>query len=462
MADATEETCRNEARGAIMRRYITLRLILLTGLACGVSCKKNSDEASDSDSSDTTVVSTEEGGGNVDGGEVVVTDADEVPSKDGSSSGSGNVGGSGSGDDGGTGSSDDGGTGDDGEPTCDSANPPKGFILGTGQSRTQSPTFSWSAPTVGCASTASFEIALGTTVGGNEVVDWTDVGSSLSGQFTGISPNLNHSIDFYISVRAIDGESNVSASISSSSWQRAFLPDDLTGLILWLDAADLSTLHTTDTCDSAVTVDAQLIACWQDKSGNGNHVKESNASFHPAYDDDGVNGLPAVEFEGTKWLQAPNSATLDVTNPGLTIAWVDDPDTIGPTAQYPINKESQYEVAYQNGRIEAAIETADVGAWAWGDFTAAASTGVQQNTFIHDDTEWRHYTDRVILDTIPPAANEVGSIKSNTTPVTIGGRNNGAAKSYDARMGEMIVYDNALSDGDRALVEAYLESKWGL
>jgi len=67
-----------------------------------------------------------------------------------------------------------------------------------------------------------------------------------------------------------------------------FNPTRLSGLLLWLDASDASTV----TLDTGVSE-------WRDKSGTGKKVTQDTGGNQPAYLTDGIGGKPALEFAGS-------------------------------------------------------------------------------------------------------------------------------------------------------------------
>lgn len=169
-------------------------------------------------------------------------------------------------------------------------------LSGSGSSVT-SPTLSWSGSSDAC-SFSHYEVAVGTSSGGQEAIAWTNVGNVLSHKFYSISPTLSTSTNYYTSVRAVDSAGNSSGSVTSSAWQLP-APGGVTGnLELWLDAQDSSTLFQLNTCTSAVTADGQSVGCWQDKSGNANHATATGGN-RPTYQTNELNGQAVIRLDGS-------------------------------------------------------------------------------------------------------------------------------------------------------------------
>jgi len=64
----------------------------------------------------------------------------------------------------------------------------------------------------------------------------------------------------------------------------------------WYDPSDLSTLWQDDARTTPVTTDGQTVGCMDDKSGNGNHLKQATAGKRPQYKTSG--GLHWLAFDG--------------------------------------------------------------------------------------------------------------------------------------------------------------------
>jgi Ca2+-binding RTX toxin-like protein len=97
-----------------------------------------------------------------------------------------------------------------------------------------------------------------------------------------------------------------------------FEPDNVSGLALWLDGSDSSTLFA-DTAGTTAITDGAGVALWRDKSGNNNHATQSTAGSRPTWSATGQNGAGALGFDGNADHLAINDAnSLDLTT-GFTL-----------------------------------------------------------------------------------------------------------------------------------------------
>ena len=71
--------------------------------------------------------------------------------------------------------------------------------------------------------------------------------------------------------------------------KKLFAPSELSNLSLWLDASDTST----------ITHTSNAVAQWADKSGNNYHATQETAANKPILNSTGLNGKPAITFDGT-------------------------------------------------------------------------------------------------------------------------------------------------------------------
>ena len=82
-----------------------------------------------------------------------------------------------------------------------------------------------------------------------------------------------------------------------------------TGLSLWLDASDTTTLFQNTAGTTPVTADGQSVACWKDKSGNGYLFTQATSGNQPTFKTAVMNGQNTLRWNGTsQYLQS--STTL--------------------------------------------------------------------------------------------------------------------------------------------------------
>ena len=71
-----------------------------------------------------------------------------------------------------------------------------------------------------------------------------------------------------------------------------FNPKNISGLYLWLDGAD----------SSSVTLNSGNVSQWRDLSGGGRHFSQSTSGAQPAYTTAGQNGKNCLTFDGSRRL----------------------------------------------------------------------------------------------------------------------------------------------------------------
>lgn len=88
-------------------------------------------------------------------------------------------------------------------------------------SLTESPIFYWSAATDAHSGLNSYVISIGTTVGGTNVLNWTNVGNVTTYQFSGLS--LAPGTLYYASIKSLDNAGNSSAIVQGNGWRTSIL-----------------------------------------------------------------------------------------------------------------------------------------------------------------------------------------------------------------------------------------------
>jgi hypothetical protein len=271
----------------------------------------------------------------------------------------------------------------------------------------------------------------------------------------------------------------------AGTWPTAFVnPTSLTGLQLWLDAADATTLYDATTGGSLVAADG-AVARWEDKSGNARHMTQSTAGSRPARKTAIQGGLDVLRFDGSNDFMSVASSTatfkfLHSTN--STIFLVLDSNESGFGAIL-----STYDTASVN--VGISLETAN-GSGTADKFVHRVARGVNNTSAAGQATGNAFLGSSfnvisVVTQPIATAADR-SSIRRNGGTAATGNTNtdlpssansqynlslatdnylgvgSGTASYSSMDIAEIIIYNFAVSDTDRSAVESYLITKWGI
>ncbi len=231
-----------------------------------------------------------------------------------------------------------------------------------------------------------------------------------------------------------------------------FLPTDLTGLQLWLDANDASTLFQ-DAAKTTAAGDGDVVGAWADKSGQGKDATQTTTADKPTLQTGIVNGLPVVRFDGTDdFLNIPDLSALTEGELFVVIKLDADPPVLNS------------------------------GAWKFGStgqntFWPTAATGVIQDSFgstvrktvgnlVTSLAQFNIYN--VVSRAGEWTANLNGAQEFTTGTNTAGFTNvprigrNGAADFLKGDKAELLLYSPTLSIANRGLIADYLATKYGV
>ncbi|NBW22927.1 MAG: hypothetical protein EBR82_84780 [Caulobacteraceae bacterium] len=269
----------------------------------------------------------------------------------------------------------------------------------------------------------------------------------------------------------------------AGTWPRLLqAPTDLSGLQLWLDASDASTLFDATTGGSLVAADGG-VARWEDKSGNGRHATQSNASYRPLKKTSVVNGLAVVRFDGSNdYMRTGAIAALDTIT--TTQFVVSRHPSVPPSANGVIFRNRYSTVIGGNPALNrqfsgAFLETPNSGRLLWHSRSSAG-------TLIAPDAASRAQPTANVACVLTGQSDSSGNVtnyfNANAAITSTGsaGTPNGHETTYigctnsndDADFSpiaflngdvcELIIYSASLSSAERSAVIAYLMSKWGI
>jgi hypothetical protein len=164
-------------------------------------------------------------------------------------------------------------------------------------SKLSSPTVSWEQAIDNCE-LSHYEISIGSAVGTQDILAYTNIGEEVS--FSQKFLNLDYSKDYFYSVRAVDRAGNKSTPKTSAAWQ-IFTPKSLTNLVLWLDAADTSSLKDNEGDSPGDISFSDDVKVWLDLSNSSAvHDFEAVGLVTPSWD----VTEKAVRFNGSQQFMA--------------------------------------------------------------------------------------------------------------------------------------------------------------
>jgi hypothetical protein len=240
-----------------------------------------------------------------------------------------------------------------------------------------------------------------------------------------------------------------------------FDPKSLSGLTAWWDASDTATLYDATTGGSLVAADGG-VARLEDKSGNSRHFTQSATAERPTRKTSIKNGLDVLRMDGSLTSMVNNATYSQVMLSTASTMFI-----VACASSIATNNANPY----QNVSVLASMLTSGHG------FAAFRSNGTILS--FGYDSDWRtasvSYTagDWVALTTRHGSSTlGVRSNGGTEATVALGPRTffssalcigvNSDLKYFNGDIGEVIVYNVALSDANRNAVESYLLTKWGI
>jgi len=237
-------------------------------------------------------------------------------------------------------------------------------------------------------------------------------------------------------------------SASAPTAAAAFSPTDIANLKLWLKA-DAGTFQTSG--GSAATADSDPVGEWQDQSGNGKHMVQATSTKRGTLKTGIQNGKPVVRGDGTDdFLASATVASTAVDNFTCFIAYkninTSTFDLIFSNGSDAQNNGHAYWIHQSNFRF--------LPYWP----TQLADGAYTTNTF--EIVRYKRAAGTTTLFVNGASATIDNDTTSPATPLSTLVLGWPAAHFATADIGEVLLYDAALSAGDITSVETYLNGRW--
>lgn len=233
---------------------------------------------------------------------------------------------------------------------------------------------------------------------------------------------------------------------ATSAGSVIFTPSVVSGIVLWVRA------------DSLALADGAAVASWADSS-NANAYAQGTGAAQPLYKNNGtddINGLPVVTFDGSNDTLTKASASLAITT-AASVFVVTRSNTAtndraffgagtgGTDRQFSLQQTGTGFIYYENNGIA---------------FNAFGAGYIANGTPYLVELVKNGATIKTYVNQVLKRTDGTGVTITNATDIALGSVL--ATNFYSKDIAEMVIYNAAVSDADRALIEAYLGAKYGL
>ncbi|SMF26762.1 hypothetical protein [Pseudobacteriovorax antillogorgiicola] len=345
----------------------------------------------------------------------------------------------------------------------------------------QSPTLTWTQATDNGAGFSYSEVAFFLESGdgvcdandSTVLMDWIRVPDSVDPS-SGYSFSANDldgnqqtislaigTLSYCAGLREADSLGNLGAVVYSDPWSR-FSPSDITGLQLWYDGSDETTLFTDTACTSQVTTGGDSVRCWKDKTDLNNGEHGTEATDFPTYQTNVKNSLSAVRFSGNLLtIAAAGTGPIHNVDTGpFSVAAAFSIGSTGGANSQPIiwGADAGGTRGFMFGGIPSSVP-GHIGAALGG---TIANTGVTLDTTGYNAyaisrdsaSNGKFYNNFGAEQTLTIS----GSSENAFEAYRLGG--DGGTEKYDGDMLEVLFFDTQLSDDEVEALKTYFADKW--
>lgn len=240
-------------------------------------------------------------------------------------------------------------------------------------------------------------------------------------------------------------------------WQESSLgPADVTGLVLWYKPESLSGANGT------------AISTWTDSSANGWDMTNAVAGKQPYITNNVANGYAAAYFDGTDFLFAEGGALASWNNvSGATLIAVLKTNSVAGAVLFVSRNSlgsSRFYIYASSGKPTLGGRRLDTDS-----FQTLGSTDVYSSGFLshegwvdYSNSDASVYTNGTLAASTSTFQTSGNTSATDSLNISMGGINTTPSEPFTGWITEAIFYNRAISSGDRAIITAYLEAKYGL
>lgn len=230
-----------------------------------------------------------------------------------------------------------------------------------------------------------------------------------------------------------------------------FTPRSITGLALWLDASDASTLFQDAAATTPATATSDPVGSWLDKSGNGRHATQSTAGYRGVVGTQGSRRAITLDGTDDHLLLGNLSAAFPTAGEVVTAYALNAVDSAYTVYQTSDNANSDvfggitFAGTFRTTRLQGLTFTgpSSIGTHLWG--VSSQSSGY--NLWVEGSQALTTTSDHT------GGANHAIGMRSATP---------GANQALNGKLLEVCAFNRVLSAAERGRLNRYLAAKWGI
>jgi len=235
-------------------------------------------------------------------------------------------------------------------------------------------------------------------------------------------------------------------TLSELEERPAFSPDLIAGLELWL-RSDL------------VALTGGKVSTWPDKSGNGNDFTQAVGANRPLYTSM-IGGRTVLGFDGavTKMASGAFLSAITAVN-AYTVFMLVQPNSAAAEAANSYDNPGI--LVESNGNWGQQACTGKLIGYHWDGADKSARIAVVNGTSYRFREIFDGANINVSLNGGPDTTTAAGNIVGAAGTLSLGVTGSGVV-FFQGLLGEVLVYNRALSANEQALVQNYLQAFWGV
>lgn len=224
----------------------------------------------------------------------------------------------------------------------------------------------------------------------------------------------------------------------------AWTPAQIPNVVGWWDAQTIS------------AADGSAVSSWNDLSGHGRHMVQATSGAQPVYRSAGINGHPAVQFDGTDDILAAAISGTSLVGSAWTVYLVGHDTRATATA-------SKFFIdGFTTASLRLALSRSSTNTFVMQRGTAMASPPAADANPHRFKAVYNVASSSLTIDNGAPTNGTVGATSTEPfTRFTLGGRGD-LANFLQGFIGSACIVQGTVSPADDAAMTTYLQGRWGV